>query len=803
MFKTHLLLAIRHFWKNKTVSFINLIGLTLGIIAFVLILQYVAFEWSFNRTFTKSDQVFRIVETSESEFYLPPGYAPVLMDQFPVIQGYTRLIPDIGNGVMQPETEQQPTYFRENATAFVDSSFLSFFDQPLLQGQAGFTGPKQLLLSASAAKKYFGDQHAVGKTLQLDNQFGAITYTVMGVYEDFPPNTDYAYDVLLAIQTLESEENLNGNDWADPNGIENGFSFLFVELPAKSEAAPLAEATTQWVREAAEDEKLQIAYQALDEIHLGASLYDPLPQYGNRSLVIFLLCIAGLILTIALVNYVNLSTAQGMERAKEVGIRKVTGASRPQLAYQYLLETFMIALVASLTAFALLPVIQSSFNSLVGQPLSMNVLRSSFYFWLATTLLILGTLVAGSYVAFVLTGFTPIQSLRGAFSTSNRGSALRKGLVITQFAISIALIAGTIILFLQLRFVKNRELGVKVNQHIAIKGPSVQGENFMERSQVFRDKLGQLSFVNAFCSSGGVPGTHYNFNANRISRPNLQPGDDEISYSILFVDERYIETYEIPLLAGRQFTADEAQKGFEAKKVIINETAMKSLKFNSPEEAAGETIKWGDLSWEVAGVLKDYNHRSLHIPAEPIIFMPGRNSGYFTVNMNMEDFSIKKTELAALYGESFPGNPFEFEFLDETYAKLYESEQRLGKLFSIASLLAILISALGLLGLASFIAKQKTKEIGIRKVLGATVSNIIQLLSQDFLKLVGIAFILAAPVAWYVMDSWLKNFAYRIDIPLWAILLAGLFAAGLAYATISIQSMKVAMANPVDSLRNE
>ena len=803
MFKTHFLLAIRHFWKNKTISFINLTGLSLGIVAFVLILQYVSFEWSYNRMYVNADQVYRIVEASENEFYQAPGYAPVLAGQFPAVEAYTRLIPDIGNGVVQPETEQDPSYFRENKTAFVDSGFLSLFDRPLIQGEAGFSGPKQLLLSASAAKKYFGSQAPVGKTLQIDNQFGSITYTVVGVFEDFPPNTDYSYDVLLAISTLESPENRNTNDWADPNSLDNGFSFLFVKLQDDADAEALGQACTQWIQEAAGDDKLQIAFQPLSEIHLGKSLYDPLPQYGNRSMVIFLLCIAALILAIALVNYVNLSTAQGMERAKEVGIRKVTGARRPQLAYQYLLETFLIASLAVLVAFAFLPIIQPGFNRLVGQPLSLDNLWSSFYFWMGAGILLVGTLVAGGYVAFILTGFAPIQSLKGAFSTSPRGTLLRKGLVVAQFAISIALIAGTLILFLQLRFVKNRELGVKVNQHIAIQGPSVKGENYGERTQVFRDKLGQLPFVNAYCSSGGIPGTHYNFSANQITRTHPNPGDEEISYSILFIDERYIETYQIPLLAGRNFSADEAQKGFDAKKVIFNETALKSIGFESPREAIGAIVKWGDTSWEIIGVMKDYNHRSLHIPVEPIIFIPGRNNGYFTIDMNMEDFSIKKTELAALYAETFPGNPFEFEFLDETYAKLYESEQRLGKLFSIGSLLAIFISAMGLLGLASFVAKQKTKEIGIRKVLGATVSQIIQLLSQDFLKLVLFSFFIAAPIAWYVMNTWLKNFAYRIDIPLWVFTLSGLGAAFLAFLTIGIQGMRVATANPVDSLRNE
>lgn len=752
--------------------------------------------------FEKDEQVFRVVETSiEDGFFLPPGYAPLLRDQFPGVRQYTRILPFVGNGVIHPAASDK--YFREEQTAYVDSSFLSFFDRPLVDGIAGFTAPQQALLSTSQAQKYFGEQTAVGKTLKLDNQFGTTDYAVVGVFEDFPPNSDYSYTTLLSIQTLVSPENRNGNDWADPNGTDAGFGFIFVELQDAAQAPQVAESITEWVQQASEDEKLDIQLQALSEIHLGSSLSDPLPQYGNRTLVVFLLFIALLILGIAFVNYVNLSTAQGMERAKEVGIRKVSGARRDQLTYQYLLETLILTLIAAFVAFAFIPIIQPGFNYLVGQPLNVGILTKGSYIWLGGLILMVATLFAGYYVAIVLTGMAPIQSLKGTHQGSLKGTWLQKTLVITQFAISIALIAGTLILFLQLSYVNSRELGVQIDQRIAIKGPSVKTEDFGQRQQVFRDRLAQLPFVNTYCSSGGIPGKSYNFNANNITQPNPLPEDEEISYSMLFIDERYAETFEISILAGRSFSSEDAMKGYDSRRLMLNETAAKRLHFDDPTQAVGQTIKWGDSSWEVIGVFKDYNHTSLHTPVDPIVFIPGRNSGYFTLNINTTDFPFKKAQLALLYGEVFPGNPFEYEFLDETYAKLYETEQKLGKLFTIASLLAVFISALGLLGLANFVAKQKTKEIGIRKVLGATVSSIIQLLSADFLKLVLLSFFLAAPVAWYVMENWLKNFAYRIDIPWWVFTLAGFGTALLAFITVSIQSLRVAYANPIESLRNE
>ncbi|MEM8900691.1 MAG: FtsX-like permease family protein, partial [Bacteroidota bacterium] len=289
-----------------------------------------------------------------------------------------------------------------------------------------------------------------------------------------------------------------------------------------------------------------------------------------------------------------------------------------------------------------------------------------------------------------------------------------------------------------------------------------------------------------------------------LSRKGGTSEDLEKSYSVLFIDENYIDTYEIPIKAGSTFTTQDAQKNWDADKIILNESARKQLGFSSPEEAVGENLSWGEYGeWEVLAILEDYHHNSLKYEIKPMIFLPGRNSGYFTLEVETSEFQAKMEELEALYMKAFPGNPFQYEFLDETFARQYEAEQRLGSLFTKASLLAIFISALGLFGLVSFIARQRTKEIGIRKILGASVQNIVGLFSQDFLKLVGIAILIASPIAWYIANNWLKNFAYRVDIEWWVFLLAGLIAVIIAAGTVGVQSMKAAMANPVDSLRSE
>ncbi|MEM6632521.1 MAG: ABC transporter permease [Bacteroidota bacterium] len=803
MLKTHFLLAIRHFWKNKTISLINLLGLSMGICSFVLILQYVAFEWSFNSMYNRADRVFRVVveNPKKSSFFVAPGYAPMLQGQFPEIDRYTRILPNIGNGVVQVEPSN--SYFQENTTAFVDSAFLDLFNCTMIEGGQGFSKPKQVLLSASQAQKFFGDSSALGQTLRLDNQFGATSYTVAGIFDDFPTNTDYKYDILLSIHTLASPENRKGSDWADPNGTSSGFGFVFFELKNPDRASEIASSITQLIQTFSDNDKLAIHLQPLSEIHLGKNLRDTLPQYGNRILVVFLFCIAFLILGIAFVNYVNLSTAQGMERAKEVGIRKVSGARRSQLAYQHLLETLILTSLAAFIAFAFIPIIQPSFNRLVGQPLNLALLAKSWYLGLGSTILTLGTILSGFYVAVVLTRLAPIQTLKGTLMHSSKGNLLQKGLVITQFTIAIALIAGTLVLFLQLRYLHQQDLGIQTQQRITINGPSVKEKDFEQRQQIFRDKLEQIPFVQSFCSSGGIPGKGYNFSSGNITRPNGNPEDKKISYGMLLVDENYQETFEITQISGRNFTAEEAQKGFDVGRVMLNETAARMLHFEKPDQAVGQPLKWGDSSWEVVGVLKDYNHASLHTPVGPIVFIPNRNSKYFTLKMNTNDFSARKLRLSQLYAEAFPGNPFEYEFLDESYAKLYESEQRLGKLFTTASLLAIFISVLGMMGLASFIVRQKKKEVGIRKVLGASASSIIQLLSSGFLKLIFLSFLIATPLAWYVTDTWLQNFAYRINMPVWIFFLAGIGTAILALLMVSFQSLRTATANPIEALRTE
>lgn len=804
MLKTQLLIAIRQFWKHRTASVINVLGLSLGLTAFILILEYVSFEWSFNQQYENADGVFRLLSSNEDVgAYLPPGVGPVLEADFPSVAAASRVIPFVGHGVFSVQGPNGEQIFREDETAFVDSEFLDFFDHKMVMGSGNLDAPLTMALNQTMAQKYFGDQDPVGKQIQVDNQFGSLQYSITGVFEDQPANADVAYPFLFSVQTLAVAENRNGNNWADPSSLENSFVNIFLSLEDPSERSNLESDLNQWASKTFPEGDINFVMQPISEIHLGSELGDPLPTFGNRLFVLFLLLLAVLILAIAWVNYINLSTAQAIERAKEVGIRKVIGATRFQLIRQYFLETFILTIFGLGLALLLVNFAQPAFNRMLELPLGLSLFLKSQFSGLGLAILLAGALISGGYVAFVLTGLAPIQIVEGDFGNSRKGLLTRKALVVMQFTITIAFAVGTFVLFKQLHFLKTNNIGMDLDQRIVILGPEVKDENIVRLRQAFRDQLAGLPFVKQFSGSGGMPGKGHNWSENGVTRVNPKPDDDRKYYRMLMIDEYYPKAYGMKIMAGRAFKPEEAIKGWDANQVILNEAAIKALGFESPEAAIGEVLVRKERREEIVGVINDYNHNSLRTPIEATVFLPSRNSGYYTLEMTMSNFQDKITELERIYSKIFPGNPFEYQFLDENFARFYASEERLSQLFTWGSLLAIFISGMGLFGLITFIIKQKTKEIGIRKVLGASIGNIVFLLSKDFIRLVIIAVVIAIPIAWYVLQNWLQNFHYRISIQWWVFALVSVAALLLTLLTIGFQSIKAALANPVNALRNE
>ena len=815
MIQNYLKIALRNLLRNKVYSFTNIAGLALGIISFLFILEYISFEKNANQFHANLPNLYRVLfenpksakrETWEST---TSGLAPRFKGQFPEIQNYCRVMEQGGAGGIITLSDKNNTQaiqpFREKNVVYAETSFFDMFTFPLLQGNKNcLKETSSMAISENRAKKYFKDENPMGKTLTMNNQFGKMVYTIKAVYKDFPQTSDLQYDMILSLETLKNPANLNGNGWVEIDGLYNQFITAYYQLKQDTDVKQLAQKMNV-EKKKLNPQSLEILHlQPLTQMHLAASMNDYLTTYGNVSFVYLMAAVAILILIIAWFNYVNLSTAGALKRAKEVGIRKVIGADKNQLIGQFLGESLLLNIASFIIAILLVITLQPFFNNLIDKPLSINILYQNSFWIYGVFLLLLGALASGTYTAFVLSSFKPVQTLKGVFAKSVSGILLRKFLVVFQFSISIILIAGTLILYQQLKFMQNTKLGMDVEQVVVLKAPEIGGDSlFKLRNPAFLNQLKAMSFVKQVSNTGSVPGNWYSWNAAGITGLNPQKDDDKKGYNILMTDENYLNTFNIQLLAGQNFTSAICAVEFnDINKIILNEKAAISLGFTDPKTAVGQKIKWG-TDREVIGVVKDYHHLGLQKNIDPIVFLPRHNLSYFAIRLNTNEVQSHITTLENLYKKTFQGNTFEYFFADENYNKQYKSEIQYGTIFTVASSLAIFIACLGLFGLAMFSVEQKTKEIGIRKILGASVTNITTLLSKDFLKLVGIAFIIAVPLAWLGMNKWLQDFAYRIEISWWLFALAGLLAMSIALLTIGYQAVKIALANPVKSLRTE
>ncbi|MFD1145214.1 ABC transporter permease [Larkinella insperata] len=812
MLYNYVKIAFRNLLKNKLFSGVNVAGLALGIAAFLLILEYISFEKSVNGFHRNLPTLYRMVwQNKQGDVWadMAPAVATVMKQEFPEVRRFCRIVDNSISGIVSTTNSKNPQdtkAFRETSLALADASFFELFTFPLLEGDAAtaLTRPNTVALSESYARKYFGAAKAIGQVLMLNNQFGQTPYTVTGVYADMPQNSDLQFGLVFSLQTLANPANLNGNEWARLDSFDGAYLTTFLQLPEGTDYRLLEEKFDQLKKKIRPQDENRMHLQPAAQLHLGASLSDPYPTTGNLGVIYLLGGIAGLILIIAWFNYVNLSTAGALKRAKEVGVRKVVGAGRGQLVGQFLGESFLLNLLGFGLALLLVSGLQAAFNGLVNKELSLRMLLSNRFWLVGLGLLIFGAVASGGYTAFALSSFQPLQTLKGAFGKSAKGGSLRKSLVVFQFGVSLVLMIGTFVLYQQLQFMQNQKLGFQLEQRVVIQGPEVgKDASFSSRMAAFEHELEQRPYVKNYCNTGTVPGNYYNFSTDGITRQNPQPGDGKKVYSMGFIDHRFLATYGIKLAVGRNFTAPESEVGWEKNtKLLVNETAARHLGFASATDALGKVVSWGK-PFEIVGVVKDYHHQSLRETIAPIIFLPQNHGNWLTIQLTTDQVQAKMAELERLYKAAYPGNPFEFFFADENYNRQYQAEQQFGAIFMAASLLAIFIACLGLFGLATFMTEQRTKEIGVRKVLGASVGSIVALLSTDFLKLVLIGFLIASPIAWYASQYWLQHFAYKMDLTWWIFASAGLLATLIALVTISFQSIKAALANPVTSLRAE
>lgn len=805
--------AARSIGRKKTLSLLNIAGLAIGMAVFLLSLEYYSYETGFNEQ-TNRPNLYRIIIAGENgkSGSTVPNLAPMMLKNIPGVRQAVRFADNFNSGaILSHQTGsgiENRKSFRNEGCVFVDKAFLDMFHFPLVEGTNQLDKPNTALIRQTVAKSIFGNENAVGKTIELHNQFGELTCKITGIVKDISLQSDIQFDCLFPIETLNNPGYTIGSDWAKLNNWGNDAYTSYVLLDNNSNPAVIAAQASQLLKTNNPNYKKEdgvIQLQPFDEMHLGSSLKDTNPVYGSRLLVYFILGLGILVLGIAWINYINFSTAMALSQAKYIGLHKIIGSSKKQIVIRYITESFLLNITGFGLAFIMVTVVQRLFNYITDKELSLSVIDNPTVWIKGIAISTFGVLLCGGYVGWILARFKPAVALRFNDQGQLGNKLLRRGLVVFQFTISILCIISAIIAYQQLEFMKHHDLGMNIDNLVVIDGPSIKPNNstFKSSSSFFKNELDKFPFIQATSLTGSVPGLGFshNFVTGGITSQNPQKGDETKSYFISIVDENYFETYQIRFLSGRNFTTEETARGFKGDKLIINESAARSLGFN-PSEALNKTISWGQPHHIIA-VVKDYHHHSLKDKIEPIIFIPQHNNACYTVKLNRAELSSSIGVIKRLYEKCYPGNPFSYHILKDSYDKQYSDEQRTGVIALSISTLVILIACMGLVGLSVFTAKRRKKELGIRKILGASVHSLFVLLSKDYMVLVVIALLIASPIAWMLMNKWLLNFAYRINFSGWVIVSAGAIALMIALITISFQSIRSAIANPTKSLRTE
>ena len=813
MFRNYLTTAFRNIFKRKGYSFLNIFGLTIGMSCCLLIFHYVSYERSYDDFVPDSKNVVRLRLDNYQKGKLAwqsatvyPAIAPHLKKDYPEVEDFCRII----DANLLLSTENNTLKFNENKGYYAEPSFLSMFDLKLTEGNRKqvLDGPDKMIISESMAKKYFGSEEPVGKKLIQRDQSQTQAYEITGVFKDYPANSHLDIEYLVSWSTFSKYLREQGDT---SNALETSFGwydfYSYLKLKPGTDWQQFEKKmpafcdryinSQQWYKK--NNNKAELYLMPVTDLHLYSNYNQEAEVNGNGQAVKFLFLIAIFIIGIAWINYINLATARSAERAREVGMRKVLGAARSNLIRQFMMESFLINLVALLLSIGIFRLLVPAFDQFVGRDSYTDFTLTSFYWQIFFALFVFGTILSGIYPAFVLASFRPIVVLKGVFKNSAGGITLRKGLIVTQFVISVVLIAGTIIVYQQLRFMRNQQLGVNIDQTLVLKGANSLTDSLYEGSfQPFKTELLSQPGIKSVTASSNVMGREIYWTSG------TKRADDQNATSVTLyymgIDYDFIPSYEMKILAGRNFS-----KEFKTDDhaVLLNKKAVELMGYKNVNEAIGGKIARRD-TLTVVGVVADYHHQGLQKVIDPMIFLLYPNiRGFYslkvqTANMPQTIAAINKT-----WDKYFPADPMEYSFLDETFGQQYKSDQLFGKVFGIFAFLAILIACFGLLGLSAYNVLQRTKEVGIRKVLGASVQNILFLLSTDFLKLIIVALFIAIPVGWYVMHSWLQDFAYRISIHWWVFIVAAVIAVLIAFFTISSQAIKAAVTNPVKSLRTE
>jgi putative ABC transport system permease protein len=801
MIRNYIKTAFRSLRKNVGFTAINVLGLSVGLATCLLIVLFVADELSYDKYNIKADRIFRLTENASlngHEGSYAGSAAPfkdALKGSFPEIEKIVRMIPTSSLFI-----SPQRFYIRngneniqERNVVYTESDLFDVFTLPMIDGNpaTSLTEPHSAVITESTAKKYFNKVNVVGQTLTIND---TSSYKITGVIKDVPSQSHFRYDFFLSFSSIP-ESRVHG--WGF-SGVHNylllkpgtnvkSLEAQITKLDIKNSFNPSA-----WT---SNGNYLRVELKPVTDIHLRSVSQYEFDKGGSMQYVYIFSVIAVFILLIACVNFMNLSTARSANRAKEVGVRKVLGSARKYLVAQFLTESVLVTLLSTMIAvfmaWALMPV----FNQMSGKTLAFTSQSSA---WLLPSLVVVVLLVgflAGSYPAFVLSAFQPIEVLKGKLASGFKGSFLRGFLVVFQFSISIFLIIGTLVIYNQLSFIHNKNLGFDRSQVLVVKNANVLGK----QAKVLKQEISRMpGVVNATMSSYTPTGQDRNMTG--LFPDKVIDIKKDMLTEFWPVDEDYTNTMGIKLISGRNFST---QMATDSAAIIVNDAFVKMYGEKQPLNKTVYRDSYGIQPYHIIGVMKDFNFSSLKDKISPVVLAYGDDYGAISVRIKPANIPAFMKQVQDKWKELAPNHQFTYSFMDEDFDATYRSEQRIGQLFISFSTLAILIACLGLFGLAAYAAEQRNKEIGIRKVLGASVTTIVSMLSKDFIKLVFIAILISSPIAWFMMNKWLQGFAYRVNVQWWVLVIAGVVAVLIAFVTISFQSIKAALANPVRSLKNE
>ncbi|MBD1394233.1 ABC transporter permease [Mucilaginibacter glaciei] len=819
MINNYLKIAWRILLRQKLFSMINIFGLVIGMVACLLIVQYISFELSYDKFHADAANIYRIRHQSHSEGSLtenlPKTYSavgPALQADFAEVQQQTRVSKLVGQvSAQQPDGSIKA--FNEQHLYAVEASFLKMFSFPMVDGTAAaLNNPNAIVITQTTANKYFPNQSAIGKTLKIQQQVSGtdITATVTGVCDDVPANSHLQFDFLVA-------QDRKAGDWVYPD------SYTYIKLSPNTDQKTFEAKLPAFVKKHGDDkaskssftqgktnvEDIAFTLQPLTRIHLYSNLTDEISTAGNGNMVWYLGLIAALILVIAYINYVNLSTAKVIERAKEVGIRKVLGSQRKQLIIQFLFESLLLNIISIVMAVVVVVLAMPWFSALCGVKMQFTLWKDYTYVLGFVACLASGVLLSAFYPALILSNYKPVQILKGKFQNTAQSFSLRKSLVVFQFAATITFMIGTMVVYRQVNFMKDANKGMDMKQTLIVVAPQnvratdADAINFMHQDSVFQTELMRSPRVFGVTSSSSIPGETINYIMS-YTRP-LQ--DKGIRLPTLEIGSQFLKQFKVQLIAGENISAT---VNYIKQPMMLNEAAVVSLGFKNANDAIGKIIQTKNgrgkvFENEVVGVVKNFHQTSLKDAFTPTVFrlIDPSSVTHYELKVNTADLQATLAAINNTYKSVFAGSAFDYFFLDEFFDNQYQTEQHFGKVFSLFSGFAVFVACLGLFGLTLITINQRIKEIGIRKILGASVQNILVLIAKDFVALIVIANIIALPLAYWGSHQWLQNYQFRIGFSIWFFVLPMLSVCLIAVTTISFQAIKAAIANPVKSLRTE